>query len=103
MAKSRPDRPILHWVFLLEKQEEWKGDPIPDPDDDDDPDRDVMGDKESHILGQRQNDHDSHDYPQNCDHQVPRNFKAMTSRAQKLFRKVLDPEPEKRLQVLQFL
>jgi len=30
---------------------------------------------------------------------VPRNFKAMTSRAQKLFRKLLDPEPEKRLQL----
>ena len=30
---------------------------------------------------------------------VPRNFKPMTSRAQKLFRKVLDPEPDKRLQV----
>ena len=43
---------------------------------------------------------DNH-YPQNNVHQVPRNFKAMTSRAQKLFRKVLDPEPEKRLQVQQ--
>jgi len=30
---------------------------------------------------------------------IPRNFKAMTSRAQKLFRKVLDPEPDKRLQL----
>ena len=62
MAKSRPDRPILHGVFLLEKQEERKGDPDPDddPDDDDDPDpddnpdpnpdRDVMGDKESHKV-----------------------------------------------------
>ena len=41
--------------------------------------------------------HHQNDHPHND--QVPRNFKAMTSRAQKLFRKVLDPEPEKRLQV----
>ena len=49
------------------------------------------------CFGQNQND--CHHNAQNSDHQVPRNFKAMTSRAQKLFRKVLDPEPEKRLQV----
>lgn len=30
---------------------------------------------------------------------APKNFKGMTSRAQKLFRKLLDPEPEKRLRL----
>ena len=29
--------------------------------------------------------------------QIPRNFKWMTSRSQKLFRKLLDPDPDKRL------
>ena len=56
-----------------------------------------------HFHHQHRHDHyhfKNHDL---YHHQVPRNFKAMTSRAQKLFRKLLDPEPEKRLQVFHFL
>ena len=32
---------------------------------------------------------------------VPRNFKTLTSRAQKLFRKLLDPNPSKRLELVE--
>ena len=31
--------------------------------------------------------------------QVPKNFKPLTNRAQKMFRKLLDPEPSKRLEL----
>jgi hypothetical protein len=33
--------------------------------------------------------------------QVPRNFKPLSSRAQKLFRKLLDPNPSKRLELVE--
>ena len=56
-----------------------------------------------HFHHQHRHDHYHFKNDNLYHHQVPRNFKAMTSRAQKLFRKLLDPEPEKRLQVFHFL
>ena len=55
MAKSRPDRPVLHRVFLLEKQEERKGDPDPDDYGDDDGngdpgDRGEDGDSDAQMV-----------------------------------------------------
>ena len=35
--------------------------------------------------------------------QVPKNFKSLTNRAQKLFRKLLDPDPSRRLDLAEVI